>query len=425
MNTSLTSPGTYDEVSLVGSLLMDNRFISPVSEILDASDFEDLGVGAVYAAVYKLWSDGQESIDVPLVSSNNPECSEVARDCFETVGTALNALNYASKIKDASTRRQIVSQCTQITDMAKNDSRDVPELIGDAQQRIYDVTVKEQDVCLTEEVVKLYAASEDAATREGLIGLPTGFSTIDSLTGGMERGDLWVTAARPSVGKTAIMGNTILHLLENTNAGIAWFSAEMSRKACLTRMISDVSGIDSNRLKRGNLRKSEWVMYTEASAHVTELVKDRLLLDDRSAPTPGYIRGRVKQRQCVADVDLVAIDYLQIMGAPGQWSGNEVGRLNYLTAACKNMAKDIDVTVSLLCQIGRGSEGREVMNRPGITDLKGSGSTEQDADVIQIVHREYRDSPKGELLLAKQRNGPLGMVKVDYNGGLCRFTEDG
>ena len=417
MISDLTFAGLSAETGLVGSLLLDNTYIAPVSEIVTPQDLVDKHTARVFAKVLDLWAEGVSNIDAAAVASVLPSGLElVPHDCAGNVGSAVNAVRYAEKVKAASIRRDIVKQCRAVEAMAKEDDRPVAEVLGDAQMKISGVSVREDDVPLTEVVTRVLKEAEDAArAKKPSIGLPTGFSLIDNVVN-MGPGKLPVIGGRQSSGKTAFGWNLADNFLKHGHPG-AFFSQEMEEDELVARAISGEADIDCNRIVRGDLSPHEWTAVTEAAARVNDRINEHLLLDCTPAVSCGYIFSRCKHRQSRKGLEWVLIDYLQLMKyEPGDTKTQRVGDT---AKELKIMARRLKVPVILLTQLKQDAEGRE----PTAGDMSWSDDILSHADSVLLVHRPSRESDNGVIILAKNRGGPLGKVFVHFRPSTCVFSE--
>lgn len=423
-SSALTESKRDTELHVLGCMLLDPRTIAGISDILAYDDFTSHDIAIAYQTALDLWAAGH-ALTPAIVAADLPKESAAAVwEAYEGIGSAASSMWYAGKIKEAATRRDIIARCKQITTMAQGDKRDIGDIVSAAQTSMYSIASKEIATTITEDMVEVMRMSEQAAaSKYGMVGVPTGFPTLDNLTGGFNKQDLVIIAARPSVGKTAFGVNILQNIVENTDDIKAiFFSGEMSRYRILNRMASRRCQIDNNALARGNLRPDEWTKYTTAGGELSQLMEGRVWIDDKSRPSPGHIRSITKQRQQISGIDIIFCDYLQIMSMPGRHE-SRVSELSALTSSMKAIAKDLDIPVVLLSQVTRGAENREEMLEPCLGDLKGSGSIEEDADTVMFPHRATREAMRGKLIIAKQRNGPTSMIPLSFHGPTTTFKE--
>ena len=426
----LTKSTEYSEATLCGSLLLDANMIGRVAHLVAPEDFTFGHYGKMYGVILKLWRDGLE-VEPALVAAELDETDrELPFDTVEAVGSAVNAPHLAEKIADAANRRKVVSECRKGAKAAATNEDSVVGVIGGVQENLAGIIGVSDSRSIEASVIELQKDSEEAAKNPGGVsGVSTGYKVLDKVTGGLNGGDLVVIGARPSVGKTAFGVNILDNInLDNANGvcntNTMLFSLEMTRKQVLLRMIARDSGIDLTDLRRGALSANQWVEYNASAQSVSKRVSRAMFIDDKPRATIGYISGMVRSRQAKTEVKVVMIDYLQLMGVEGRFEGR-VTELNHITSRAKEMAKELDVCVMLLSQIGRAAEDGKAMSVPILSNLKGSGSIEEDADIVIMPHREYRDSPTAKIILGKNRNGETGSFKLGYKGSICSFEEVG
>ena len=421
--TDLTKCKPETERHVIGAMLLDNRTISGIAEILEPGDFTDQHHNIIYNTILAQWTAGGAVTPASVATDNGEYVADIVWDAYSGVGSAVDAAWYAQRVKDAATRRDLMIRCKQIEQAAKTQKGDVTELVGDAQTRMYEIAHREMKTTITEDFAEIQRMSEAASkSKYGTVGVPTMFHNLDNITGGLKKQDLIVIAARPSIGKTAFATNVFQNIVEHTDLKAMFFSGEMSRHALLLRMASRRCQLDNNFLSRGNLTGSEWTDYSRACGDLAGLMEGRAWIDDKSRPSPGHIRATAKQRMQSDGLDIIFVDYLNIMSVPGKFHST-ADKLSAITGGMKAIAKDLDIPVVLLAQINRGAENMEEVMEPGLGNLKGSGSIEEDADLIVFTHRPTRDAYHGKLIIAKSRNGPLDVIPVTYDGATTTFKE--
>jgi len=424
----LTKSTEYCEGALCGSLLLDTDMIARVAHLVGPEDFTHRRYGKLYGAIIKVWRDGLE-VEPSIVAAGLDEADhELPYDVVEGVGSAINAPHLAGRVAEAANRRKVVRECEKGIRAASVNEEGLVGLIGGIQDKLATVIGASDTMSIESSIIELQHDSEAASKRkDGVPGVATGYKVLDKVIGGINGGDLIIIAARPSVGKTAFGVNILDNINLDNHSGVCnintmLFSLEMTTKQVLLRMISRQAGINLSELRRGNLTPEQWVRYTEAAQQVSERVSGSMFIDDKPRATLGYIGGMVRSKKHSTDIKVVMIDYVQIMGVEGRFE-NRVAELNSITAGAKELAKELDVGVLLLSQVGRASEDGAAMSRPILSNMKGSGSLEEDADIVIMPHREYRDSPTAEVIIGKNRNGETGSFRLDYHGATCTFKE--
>ncbi len=423
-----------NEVALLGAMLVDNRMIGDVIQVLNSSeDFYKQGHAALYDVLVEMY-DRNEPIEMPQLTQRLRDRQildqvggiEYIIELAEACPVATSAPYYAQIVREKSLLRRLIDSAATILDEAYSSSEPVAELLDRAEQAIFQLAESRTDSEATQLqalLQELYAQLEVQDGRD-VSGLATGYFELDEMTSGLQGGELIIVAARPSMGKTALAINIAEHVAVSLRQSVAVFSLEMSKQQLTQRLLCSRSGVDSQRLRRNMLNEQDW---EKLQFSVGELSDAPLYIDD----TPGLslLALRAKARRLAArhDLQMIVIDYLQLMNAPGAESRQQ--EVTKLSMGIKALARELDVPVICLSQLNRGPESREG-HRPRMSDLRESGSIEQDADVVMMLHREdyyhrgepdYTDTNVSELILAKQRNGPTGTVKLVFDGQTTRF----
>ena len=412
------------EVSVVGSMMIEPTCIGEVSEIIRAEDYTDAELGTIHGVIIGLWADGS-AIEASLVAAKSPpHLRGLVYQCANATGTAVAVGMHATMIRDAATRRSLVGECKAIERIAKNDDRLTAEVVADAQGRILGVTGHKEQQPFADVLDEVEGAAQAASRSKSLVvGVPSGFKKLDILTGGFMPGDMWVIAARPSVGKTSAGQDIALYNLFHTEYNTVFFSAEMNRRMMAMRFVSTVAGVDSMKIRTGQRTEFEVAACEDAARKIKEAVEGRFLLDDKSSPTPSYMVSRVLQLRNRQAVDLVIIDQFSQIKADGNFSAS-LQEYEARAGQVKEMAMRLDVPVLMLHQLRRSAEGQREMKVPILTDVKSTGKIEEDADGVILLHRKMRDSEYGDWYLAKQRSGDTGHVgSFRYDGPTTKWTE--
>ena len=410
------------EMALIGCLMLDNLKIAAVSEILTPADFSCSDIGGIYKVILSQWSAGHTADALTVSAELDMHDAGTAQEAYASTGSAASAMFLAEQVRDASTRRKLHLEASRAAKAAKENDAPILDILEKARDSINGIGHVEKKRTAEDDILGLVKSSQDAAASEsGTVGIPTGYRTLDNMTSGLIDSDLWVIAARTSLGKTALALNIIYNILKNTDKSPVLFTAEMSPPQIWLRLLSQELKIDSNRILRGDLNKGQWSAYIDASQKMAEEWGPRLFCDPKSAPTPGYINSIARQKQQEGKCDIVFTDYLGLMTFPGYTK--EYSIITECAKSQKALAKDLNVPAVLLAQIGRGPESRDGMTMPVLTDLKSSGEIENSADKALFIHKETRDASIGVLNLAKHRGGPLGQFKVLFDGPTTTFTE--
>jgi replicative DNA helicase len=342
-----------------------------------------------------------------------------------------NIKAYADIIRERSTLRQLIGAATDTAeDCFYPEGREAGELLSDAEQRISNIAEGRPKIGGPQDANSLLKSTIEKIdelfnTDGSLTGLTTGFKDIDEQTSGFQKSDLIIVAARPSMGKTALAMNLVENAIMAQDKPVIVFSMEMPAESLIMRMLSSIGRINQTRIRSGNLTEEDW---PKLSAAVSKLKDKPLYIDDTAALSPGEIRSRCKRIQREhGSPAMVMIDYLQLMQVPGK-ENNRVEEISYISRSLKTLAKEFDCPVVALSQLNRGLEQRP-NKRPVNSDLRESGAIEQDADVIAFIYRDEvynEDSPdKGvaEIIIGKQRNGPIGTSRLAFLGEFTRFED--
>ncbi len=424
------------EEALLGGVMLENAALSQVSDYVREEDFYRPGNREIFKTILTL-ARNQEPIDLVTVADHlkqRQKLDEVGGSGYlsslvDNVHTAANLMAYARIVKNKSLLRGLIHTATDIVEKSYGEVEDVDLLVDDAEKSILDVARNrnQSEITPIDEVVKRSFAAIDAAYRSNttITGVPTGFADIDNLTCGFQRSDLIIIAGRPSMGKTSLALNIVHNTAANpdTVSRVAFFSLEMSKEQLVTRMLCSQSEINAQTIRRGLLKDEDWPRLSEAAAVVSELP---IYIDDTAAITVMEMRAKARRLKNSKGLDMVVVDYLQLMRGDGGSRGREISGIS---RSLKAMAKELDIPVVALSQLNRSVESR-IDKRPQLSDLRESGAIEQDADVIMFVYRDEvynTDKPdnKGlaEILVRKQRNGPSGVVNMRFIGEITTFRD--
>ena len=443
MNDNLTLPpqAIDAEQSLLGSLMLDSHIIDDVESEIEMRDFYRSDHQKIFRAILAL-SKNDEAIDVVTVSEElekSGKLKEVGGLAYlsslaKNTPNSGNVISYAKIVRDNAILRRLIETSNDIIEKAYHPDGDKCDVVLDfAEQRILEIKNQEgKNSDGFEKINDLLAESlnkieELYESQEPITGVPTGFKKLDELTTGLHGGELVVVAGRPSMGKTSLSMNMVENAVVSKNLPAAIFSLEMPSVQIATRMLSSLSRINSRKLRTGELKQSDFNKLISTMG----ILKDKpIYVDD----TPGItvLEMRSKARRLAAQhengLGLIVIDYLQLMQGDGN-SENRVGEISNMTRGLKALAIELDVPVIVLSQLNRGLEQRPD-KRPIMSDLRESGAIEQDADLILFVYRdevynkEQEDNKgKAEVIIGKQRNGPLGTVMLKFLGEYTRFED--
>jgi replicative DNA helicase len=425
------------EQSVLGGLMLDNSAWDQVADRVGEGDFYRREHQLIFRAVAAL-ADRSQPFDVVTLSEELERRGELEdAGGLAYLGTlakdtpsAANIRAYADIVREHSVVRQMIRVGTGIADRAFNpEGRTSVELLDEAERMVFEIAEQRSRggdgfqpirTLLTQAVDRIETLFEQ---EDPITGLSTGFTDFDGKTSGLQRSDLIIVAGRPSMGKTSFAMNVAENVAIQVRRPVAVFSMEMPGEALAMRMMSSLGRIDQHRVRTGRLEEDEWPRLTSA---VSMLSEAPLHIDDTPALTPTELRARARRlKRELGDLGLVVIDYLQLMQAPGA-AENRTNEISLISRSLKSLAKELDVPVIALSQLNRNLEQRP-NKRPVMSDLRESGSIEQDADLVVFIYRDEvynEDSPdKGmaEIIVGKQRNGPTGTVRMAFLGQYTKF----
>jgi replicative DNA helicase len=344
------------------------------------------------------------------------------------VPTSIHAEHYARIVERTATRRRLIDAAGQIAALAYQEADDVDEVVDRAEQVLFGVSERRisRELVPIKQVLSEYYDRVEYLTRHRgeMIGIPTGFGDIDKLLGGLQRSDMIILAARPSVGKTSLALGFAHNAAKKHDRRVAFFSLEMSNEQVVQRLISAETGINAQRLRRGEIEPDEWGRFAKATS---DLAESRFYIDDTPGVSALELRTKARRLHAEVGVDLIVVDYLQLMRGDYR-SENRVQEISSISRALKALARELNVPVLALSQLSRGVESR-TDKRPILSDLRESGALEQDADVVMFIYRDemYNENTErpnlADIIVAKHRNGPTGMVSLYFRKELAQFLE--
>ena len=421
------------EQSLLGSILIDPNCFNEVAEVVKSEDFYLQEHKNIFLAMHELYL-ANRSIDVvtlieALVQAGVYDKSggeQYIRTIAEVVPNALNAPDYAKIVRDKSQLRQLIAICGEVTDTAYSEQEEVGHTIEYAEAQIF-ALAQGRDTKnfrhIRDVLVDVYAHLHELNTdKEATRGTQTGFSGLDKVLAGMGKSDLVLVGARPGMGKTSFALNIAANVAQQTKKTVCIFSLEMSADQLVNRMISSEAMVDSYALRTGELKPEEWVHIADASAKLSQC---DILIDDTSGITVTGMKGKLRR---VKNLGLVVIDYLQLMTSDKRID-NRVQEVSDISRNLKIMAKELMVPIICLAQLSRGPESR-TDKKPMLSDLRDSGALEQDADTVMFIYRDeyYKTDAASdtegniaEIIIAKNRHGSTGTVKVGWIGRYTKF----
>ncbi len=417
------------EQAVLGSMLIDPKRIPEVMEVLKQEDFYVRNNQVLYDAIQKMFLESR-NVDpvtvldeVKLMGYRDELPRDYVLQLVDTTPHSANLLDYAKIVRGKSMLRELQQVGTDIVDLTRAEEDDADTVADLAEQKVYAVRQGREIqgfTPLNQAINEVYANLDELATRGGqLPGLPTGFSMLDQYIGGLNKSDLILLGARPGMGKTAIALNMAMSAAKKSGKTVVIFQLEMSRTQLATRLLSTEGFIDSKKLRMGNLDDDDWQKMAEATQTLNKL---NILIDENSGITVPEMKAKCRR---VPNLGLIVIDYLQLMHTP-KHSDNRVQEVAEISRSLKIMAKDLNVPVLCCCQLSRGPEGRQD-KRPMLSDLRESGSIEQDADIVLFIYRDDYYNSEGEnhnaaeLIVAKNRHGETGKIELQWMGQFTAF----
>ena len=423
------------EEALLGALLIDPDVIVQVATVVKPDDFYVQRHGWIYEAVCHL-HDQRHPVDFLTVRDELERRGQLAdiggaaalSTLINAVPSAVHAYQYATIVQRTSTLRQLIIAAGQIVRMSYDEAQDVEEIVNRAEELIFSISearLQRDLVPLRSVMRRVMDELDELHRRKGeVLGVPTGFRSLDKLLGGMQKSDLLIVAARPGVGKTSLALTMALNASRQHGARVAVFSLEMSSEQLVQRLLSQEARIDSQRLRLGQVQDNEWERLAAAVGVLSECA---IYIDDSAAISPFELRTKARRLAAEHGIDLLIVDYMQLMNS-GQRNENRVQEISYISRSLKQLARELRIPVVAISQLSRQVEGR-ADKRPQLSDLRDSGSIEQDADVVMFVFREdmYKDDSEkkniAEIIISKHRNGPTGSVDLYFNKEFTHFDE--
>ncbi len=440
MSTLASFQDVAAERAVLGSVLLDNAVLTNVQEVITAEDFSIPAHADIFRAFAALDAASrridlvttaeQLKVDGKLASAGGPG---YLAQLDQAVPFAQNAVEYAKIIKDQSTRRLLATAGREILDLASQEAGDVAELLDEAERKVFHIAEKRRagDLRPMSDLMEEALALLDKMKQSGggITGVASGFVDLDNQLTGFHGGELIVLAARPGIGKTSLAMNFALHVASKENLAVAVFSLEMPSVQLLTRLLATHAKVDMKKLRGGRLSPADEERISEAA---NELYKTKFYVDDSGGLSSFDLRAKARRlSQKEGKLGLIVIDYLQLMHQKGKVESRQL-EVAEISRALKQLAKELDVPIIALSQLNRKVEERKG-GKPMLSDLRESGAIEQDADVVMFIHRE-EDSEDGappssdrstiipcELIVAKQRNGPVGSVDLVFLSEFTRF----
>lgn len=434
--TGKVPPQSLDaEMSLLGAVLIDEEVLADASELVTAKDFYDKRHQLVFAGMMRLY-ERHKPVDLLTLTEElkkKDDLDAVGGSAYLTeltnyVPTAAHARAYAELVQQKAVRRRLIKASAEISEMGFDEETTTQELLEKAEAELFSVSDQslKQDLISIESILtESFDRIEELHRNKGALrGIRTGYRDLDNMTAGLQRSDLIILAARPAMGKTTLVTNLAYNVATIAKLPVLFFSLEMSKEQLIDRMLADASGVDSWNIRTGNLSDDDFSKISEAMG---EMAEAPIFIDD----TPGLsvLEMRTKARRAAHDqpLGLIIVDYLQLMQASGNHNGNRVQEVSEISRGLKLIARELNVPLIALSQLSRSVESR-TPPIPQLSDLRESGSIEQDADIVSFIYRPGYYEPDNpevqnitDLIIAKHRNGPVGKVQLYFHPERLRF----
>ena len=422
------------EQSVIGCMILSREAITVAADMLQEEDFYNRQYGVVFQSIVELYDAGKS---VDLVTLQNklrekdvpPEVSslEFVRDLMLMVQTVTHISDYVRIVSEKATMRRLIKACEEIAGSCYVGKEELGPILEDAEKSIFNIVQRRDTGDYTpirQVVLSAMERIEKASKNKGNVtGVATGFLDLDYKTAGMQPADLILVAARPSMGKTALVLNIAQYVAFKSDLPLAVFSLEMSREQLVNRLFSLESRVDSQHIRTGNLSDREWEDLIDGAGVVG---RSKLIIDDTPGISVPELRSKCRKFKLEHNIQMVIIDYLQLMSGSGRTDSRQQ-EVSEISRALKALARELNVPVIALSQLSRAVEQRPD-HRPMLSDLRESGAIEQDADVVMFIYRDdyyNKDSDKkgvAEIIIAKQRNGPIGTVELAWLPDYTKFV---
>jgi len=419
------------EQAILGSILINNDALNQVVGIMSGEDFYTEAHARIFEGMLTLYNR-DDPVDLITLSQALKEKDALEKEggidylasLAEATSTSAGIMHHSEIVKDLSTRRHLIRQCSHISEACFQPTNDTEEVLDLAEQSIFEIAERniDQNFLPLHEVVKESFKKIEKTTESNITGIPTGFTDFDNLTSGLQPSDFVIIAGRPSMGKTALALNIAYNAALESKAGVAIFSLEMSKVQLGIRLLGADAMIDASRLRKGFLQDDDYLRLTDSANRLSEL---SIYIDDSSGLSVLELKAKARRLKKKYDISLVVIDYLQLMQSKKSVESRQL-EISDISRSLKALAKDLNIPVVAVSQLNRKVEERP-NKRPILADLRESGAIEQDADLIMFIYREelYNQTEenrgKAELNIAKHRNGPIGRVNLTFREKYTKF----
>lgn len=423
------------EKSLLGAILIDEETLADVSEVVKPADFYEKSHEVIFDAIIRLY-ERHKPVDMLTLTDELKRKDQLElmggaaylSELTNYVPTAAHAEAYAELVAQKAVRRRLIHASSEITELGYDENFDTQELLSKAESELFSVSDQslKQDLISMESILtESFDRLEELHRNKGALrGIKTGYRDLDNMTAGLQRSDLIILAARPAMGKTTLVTNLAYNVATIEQKAVLYFNLEMSKEQLVDRMLADASGVDSWNIRTGNLSDEDFAKLSDAMG---EMAEAPIYIDD----TPGLsvLEMRTKARRVAheQELGLIIVDYLQLMQGSGKHDGNRVQEVSEISRGLKLVARELNVPLIALSQLSRSVETR-TPPIPQLSDLRESGSIEQDADIVSFIYRPGYYEPDNpevanitDLIIAKHRNGPVGKVQLYFHPERLRF----
>ena len=423
------------EKSLLGAVLIDEDVISDIAELLTPNDFYDKHNGTIYGGMARLY-EKHKPVDLLTLTEELKKKDELEMiggsaylsELTNYVPTAAHARAYAELVASKAVRRRLIKASADISEMGYDEDTTTQELLEQAESELFSVSdqsLKQDLVSLDSILTESFDRIEELHRNKGqLRGIRTGYRDLDNMTAGLQRSDLIILAARPAMGKTTLVTNLAYNVATIAKQPVLFFSLEMSKEQLVDRMLSDASGVDSWNIRTGNLSDDDFAKLSDAMG---EMAEAPIYIDDTPGLSVLEMRTKARRQSHESQLGLVIVDYLQLMQSSTKYQGNRVQEVSEISRGLKLIARELNVPVIALSQLSRSVESR-TPPIPQLSDLRESGSIEQDADIVSFIYRPGYYEPDNpevanitDLIIAKHRNGQVGKVQLYFHPERLRF----
>ena len=421
------------EEAVLGSVLINPDSYFEISQVINPEDFYIIRNQWIWRSYMRL-HDKRVPIDILTVSEDLEEQGQLGEiggksyllALVNQTPTSLHAAAYANIVEQTAVRRKMLAAANEMAKLAYDEGKEVKTIIDEAEKSVFGLSSRRvrHDLQDIQTVVSEYYDHVDELSKrdEEIFGVPTGLTDLDNLLGGMQNSDLLIVAGRPGSGKTGFLLSVAKNAAQKNRKNVVMFSMEMSNQQLVQRLIAQETKIDTHRLRTGKLKDEEWTLFTQA---METLENTHIWLDDTPAITPLAMRTKCRRLHMEHKLDLILVDYLQLMGSDSR-SENRVQEVSYISRSLKVLARELNVPVLAAAQLSRAVEQREG-KLPVLSDLRESGSLEQDSDIVMFINRPDKDDKENprhnvaQLIVAKHRNGPTGTIELIFLESLAKF----